>query len=191
VAVVINPTLCSLLMKRKKHRVKKADRESERPTYRAVVLYGRLLEFMLHRPYWTLTTSAVLLALAITFYSAFGVGTEFFPSLDPNNILCSIKPPEGVSLDESDRLSRQMEDRIFGKTGSGYDNPVENLKYASVAVGLGEGGGSGEEGSGPIRSRIQFVDRDYRTENTSVTVSEIRNRIGGLDREGNRITHPL
>ena len=191
VALVINPTLCSLMMKRKKHGLKNVDHKSERPTYPVVVLYGRLLEFMLYRPYWTLTTSAVLFVLAISLYTAFGVGTEFFPSLDPNNILCSVKPPEGVSLDESNRLSWQMEDRIFGKTGSGYDNPVENLKYASVTVGLGEGGGSGEEGSGPIRSRIQFVDRDYRTENTSVTVSEIRDRIEGLDREGNRITYPL
>jgi len=145
VALVINPTLCSLFMKRKKHSEKSVDTESERPTYRAVVLYGRLLEFMLHRPYWTITTAAVLLVLVISLYGVFGAGTEFFPSLDPNNILCGIKPPEGVSLEESDRLSSQMEDRIFGRPGSGYDLPVKNLKYASITVGLMEGGVDSEQ----------------------------------------------
>jgi multidrug efflux pump subunit AcrB len=191
VALVINPTLCSLFMKRKKHWERSVDPESERPTYRAVVLYGRLLEFMLHRPYWTLTTAALLLVLVISLYGVFGAGTEFFPTLDPSNINCSIKPPEGVSLEESDRLSLQLEDRIFGRPGSGYDQPIKNLKYASITVGLGGGGGFMEDGGGPIRSRLQFVDRDHRTESTSKTVSDIRNRIEGLDHDGNRVTHPL
>lgn len=191
VALVINPTLCSLLMKRKKHWEKPVDTESERPTYRAVVLYGRFLEFILHRPFWTITTAGILLVLVISLYGVFGAGTEFFPTLDPNNILCSVKPPEGVSLEESDRLSRQMEDRIFGRPGSGYDQPVKNLKYASTTVGLGGNVAMGEEGAGPVRSRLQFVDRDYRSESTSETVAEIRNRMEGLDRDGNRVTHPL
>ncbi len=191
VAVVINPTLCALLMKRKKHAAKFIDPESERPTYRAVQIYGRFLEFILHRPYWTLTTTALLLLLSVTLYGVFGRGTEFFPNLDPNTVLCSIKPPEGVSIDESERLSFMMEDRIFGRTGSGYNRPVENLKYASVTIGLRSGGGFGEEGTGPGKTRVQFVDREYRTESSSDTLAEIRNRIEGLDREGRPITHPL
>ena len=79
VALVINPTLCALVMKRKKQYERSVDSESERPTYRAVVLYGRFLKFMLHRPYWTLTTSGVLLVLVICLYGVFGAGTEFFP----------------------------------------------------------------------------------------------------------------
>lgn len=191
VALVINPTLCALIMKRKKGAGKTIDPETERPKYKAVKVYGRMLELMLQRPYWTLTTAGVLLVLSITLYGVFGAGTEFFPNLDPNNVLCSIKPPEGVSIDESDRLSRQMEDRIFGRAGSGFEAPVDNMKSASVTVGLGRGGGFGEEGVGPVRTRIQFVDRDYRTESTADTLAEIRNRLEGLDRHGQRVTHPL
>jgi len=191
VALVINPTLCALFMKRKEGVIQTIDPETQRPQYKAVVLYGRLLEFMLQRPYWTLTTAGVLLVMVITLYGVFGAGTEFFPSLDPNNVLCSIKPPEGISIEESDRLSRQMEARIFGRSGSGYDRPVENLKNASVAVGLRSGGGFGEEGTGPVRTRIQFVDRDFRTESTADTLAEIRKRLEGFDRHGKRVTHPL
>jgi len=191
VALVINPTLCALVMKRKPGAELKIDPETRRPNYKVVVIYGKMLAFMLKRPIWTLTTAGVLLVLVLTLYGVFGAGTEFFPNLDPNTILTSIKPPEGISIEESDRLSRQLEERIFGRPGSGFDSPVQNLKYASVTVGLGSGGGFGEESTGPVKTRIQFVDRDYRTESTSDTLAEIRNRIEGLDRSGRRITHPL
>lgn len=182
VALVINPTLCSLVMKRKPGAEKTVDQKSGRPSYPLVLAYGRLLRFMLNRPYWTLTTASAILLFTMVFYGVFGAGVEFFPTLDPNTISCKIKPPEGVSLDESDRLSRQLEDRLFGKPGSGYDTPVKNLKNAGITIGLGDSA---------LTSRIQFVDRDYRTERTSATVAEMRNRIEGLDAEGRRITFPL
>lgn len=191
VALVINPTLCSLFMKRKKTHETSPDQDSERPAYRAVVLYGRFLEFLLHRPYWTVSTAAVLLVFVISLYAVFGAGTEFFPTLDPNSVICSIDPPEGASLEESDRLSRELENRIFGKPGSGFAHPVRNLKFASVTIGLSEGGGFGEEEAGSVRTRIQFVDRDYRSESTAGTVSEIRDRIDGRNREGVLVTYPL
>jgi multidrug efflux pump subunit AcrB len=84
-----------------------------------------------------------------------------------------------------------MEDRIFGRPGSGFNRPVKNLKYASVSIGLTSGGGFGEEESGPVRTRIQFVDRDCRSKSTSETLAEIRNRVEGLDHIGVRVTHPL
>ena len=182
VALVINPTLCSLLMKRGKIPEENTDQSSERPEYPMVLFYGRMLNFMLGRPYWTITTAGVILLFSMIFYGAYGAGVEFFPTLDPNMITCQITPPEGVSLDESDRLSQQLEDRLFGKPGSGFDTPVKNLKSASVTVALG---------SSPLTSRIQFVDRDYRIEKTSMTVAEMRNRIEGLDSEGRRLTFPL
>ncbi len=182
VALVINPTLCSLLMKRGKNIEENPDQTSERPDYPMVLFYGRMLEFMLGRPYWTITTAGIILLFSMIFYGAFGAGVEFFPTLDPSTITCEITPPEGVSLSESDRLSRQLEDRMFGKPGSGFDSPVKNLKSASVTVALG---------SRPLTSRIQFVDRDYRSEKTSMTIAEMRNRIEGLDAEGLRVTFPL
>jgi len=192
VALVINPTLCALVMKRPEGVVTTIDPETQRPTYRLVRWYGKVLEFMLGRPVWTLVTSFVLLILVMALYGVFGVGTEFFPAVEPKLVIGSIKPPEGVSLEESDRLSRTFEERIFGRPGSGYDAPVANLKHASITVGLEEGGGGfGEEGLGPIKLRLQFVDLAYRTEPTTDTLAELRNRVEGLDAAGNRVTQPL
>ncbi len=191
VALVINPTLCALVMKRKKGPDAGVDPETERPTYPAVRAYGRLLEFMLDRPGWTLTTAFVLLVLVFAVYKVAGHGTEFFPSIDPKVVMASVTPPEGTSLEASDRMSRAMEDRLFGRPGSGYDRPVANLKHASVTVALTASGGFGQEGLGPVVCRIEFVDRAVRTQPTTDTLVEIRNRIKGLDRDGNRVTHPL
>ncbi|MDW7709525.1 MAG: efflux RND transporter permease subunit [Deferrisomatales bacterium] len=192
VALVINPTLAALFLKRPAGAEAAIDPESRRPTYPLAVWYGRALEFLLDRPGWTLSTAFAVLALVFTLYGVFGRGTEFFPTLEPNFVVGSIKSPDGVSLEESDRLSRTLEDRLFGRPGSGYDRPVANLKHATVSVGLEEGqGGFGEEGLGPIKTRIEFVDREYRTESTNLTLAEIRNRVEGLDRDGRTVTHPL
>ncbi len=190
VALVINPTLAAFFV-----RVKGTagiDPESQRPTYRLALWYGRALEFLLDRPAWTLVTASAVLVLSFALYGVFGQGTEFFPALDPKFVIGSVKPPEGVSLEESDRLSRSLEDRIFGRPGSGYDRPVQNLKHATVTVGLEEGGGGfGEEGLGPVKVRVEFADRDYQTESTSDTLAEMRARVEGLDRSGRRVALPL
>lgn len=194
VAMVINPTLASLVMSLKKGAARNIDPETQRPTYWLVRKYQPILEFLLDRPMWTLTTSLVLLALVFSLYALFGAGTELFPPTDPDTVYCSIKPPEGISLDESDRLARQMEDRLLGAPGSGYSSPVHNLRHVSTVVGLeGVGGSSAlqEDNSGPIRLQIELVDREFRDEPSTRTLEEMRLRVEGLDREGRRIADPL
>ena len=75
VALVINPTLCALVMKRRKGAEKSIDPESKRPNYKLVVCYGKMLAFILGRPFWTLSTAGVLLILVLTLYGVFGAGT--------------------------------------------------------------------------------------------------------------------
>ena len=196
VALVINPTLAAMTMRIKPGSRTSIDPESHRPTYWLVEHYQVLLQFLLNRRRWTLITAVCLMALTVVVYVAFGAGVEFFPPMDPDNVNCSISPPEGISLEESDRLCRQMEERIFGKPGSGFDEPVANLKFASVAVGLaGVGGASGgglqEDNSGPVRVQVEFVDREYRTEPTTETLRKMRLRLEGLDEDGRRVAPPL
>ncbi len=193
VALVINPTLASLFMKRKKGGAVRFDPETQRPHYFLVRQYRRMLEFMLDRPGWVLCTAFTSLLFVFAMYGLWGVGVEFFPPVDPDKVMFSIKPPEGVSIESSERLGRLMEDRIFGAPGSGYTEPVENLKYASVVVELekGMGGGFAQENVGPINAQVEFVDRDFRTERTNKTLQTMRNRIAGLDENGGRVTWPL
>jgi multidrug efflux pump subunit AcrB len=194
VALVINPTLTSIFVRLKENAPSTYDPETHKPTYAAAVKYGKMLRFMLERPGWTLTNAFLLLIFSFTLYFSFGSGVEFFPSLDPNNCTLSVTPPEGTSLEESDRMCTLLENRIFGKPDSGYDTPVQNLKRAGITIGLGGGAsGSGldEENMGPVQVQIEFVDRDHRTQSTGDTVTEIRDRINGLDEQGKRVTFPL
>lgn len=194
VALIINPTLSALLMRVRPGETLRHDPETARPTYPAVRLYRRFLEGMLRRPVWTISTAVLMLAFVLVAYGTFGVGVEFFPETDPDTITCSIRPPEGVSLAESDRLAQNLEARIFGQPGSGYDRPVQNLKHASVTVGLEGVGGSpsfGDSNVGPVRIELEFVDRDARTQPTPLTVAALRRRVEGLNEQGQRVTYPL
>jgi multidrug efflux pump subunit AcrB len=134
-----------------------------------------------------------MLFFVIAMYGVFGAGTEFFPPIDPDTVTASISPPEGVSLGRSDELARSLEERLFGAPGSGYDTPIQNLKHASVVVGLeGVGGGAFQpSGIGPITCDIQFVDREYRSQPTPDTLNEMRRRIEGLASDGSRVLAPL
>ncbi len=191
VALVINPTLASLLMKRPRSGTF-SDPETQRPTYWAVRQYRKALEFVLGRPYWAMTTSFLLLPAVLALYVAFGAGVEFFPNIDPEFVTCNITPPEGSSLEAANRFCRAAEDRILGAPGSGYDEPIPNLKHVSVTVGLDDGGGGAFfSGPAPVNFQMEFVSREHRIERTTVSLEDARNRILGLDRSGNRVTFPL
>ena len=194
VALVINPTIAAMIMKVKAGARRNFDPESQRPDYWLVRRYRRVLEFVLDRPAWTLATAVLLLVLVFALHGLFGAGVEFFPEIEPDELTCTISPPEGVSLEESDRISRELEERLFGAPGSGWDEPLRNLKFASVVVGLEGVGGGGNMffgGGGPIRVSMEFVDTDYRTEPTTETLSELRRRIEGLAPDGRRLALPL
>jgi len=193
VALVINPVLTSFFVRAPEKAASSYDPETQRPTYAAAVRYGKMLDFMLKRPAWTLVNAFLLLLLSFSLYFAFGTGVEFFPVLDPSNCIVSVTPPEGTSLEESDRLCRLVEDRVFGREGSGYQGPVRNLKRAGVTVSFSSGGGNAmdEDNKGPVQMQVEFVDRDYREESTGDTVKEIRRRLQGLSKEGERVAYPL
>ncbi len=191
VALVINPTLCSLVMRRKATSEDFADPETSRPEYRLVVLYEKLLRFMLNRPGWTLATTVSMMILTLIAYGAFGAGVEFFPPVDPPSITCDVMVPEGTGLNEADRLCRDAEDRLLGKPGSGFDEPLANIKSATVTVGLNATGGGFLGQAGAVNIQIDFVDREYRSQSTVTTLEIARKRLEGLDPDGTRVTHPL
>ena len=193
VALVINPTLCAMFMKLKPGAETSIDPETRRPTYWLVMKYKPVLEFMLDRPGWTLATAGALLLFVAVLQGTAGAGVEFFPPLDPDNVICSIKPPEGISVEASDRLSLAMEARMFGAPESGYDRPVENLKYASVVVGLedGKGGALFRENTGPVTTQVEFVESEDRVRSSMLTLAEMRRRIEGLAPDGRRVAPPL
>ncbi len=195
VALVINPTLAAFTMRLKPGARTNIDPDTQRPTYWLVRKYQPFLEFMVDRPNWTLTTIGAIMLFSIALFAVFNSGVELFPPVDPKSVTCSIKPPDGISLADSDRLCRQMEDRLFGGgVGSPFPTPVQNLKYASVSVGLQGVGGvdaMSEQNVGPVTIQVEFKDSEQRTELSTATLREMRLRLDGCDRDGRRVTYPL
>lgn len=195
VALVINPTMAAFLMRLKPGARTDIDPDTQRPHYWLVRRYRPILEFMLDRPNWTLATAIILLLFTVVGYGVFNCGVELFPPTDPKSVTCSIKPPDGISLTDSDRLCREMEERLFGGgPGAPFPTPVQNLKYASVVVGLQGTGGAdlmSEQNAGPTKIQVEFRDVEERTEPTTATLQEMRQRLEGLDRDGRRLTYPL
>lgn len=168
VALTINPVLCEVFMKvsRKKSEDKFLPRVLNR--------YERILGFALkHR---RLTISASFAALILTFlvYGLFGNGVEFFPDVEPSQILVEVTAPTGTKLEESDRIVRQIEARL-----PHFDQEVRS--YVANVGTAGGGGGNfslGGEGS-PHKSRvtIEFVDRPKRHQSSESTAREIRHQV--------------
>ncbi|PLX38876.1 MAG: AcrB/AcrD/AcrF family protein [Deltaproteobacteria bacterium] len=186
VGLVINPTLASLFMKVKKGAGEFSDPETEKPTYHLARIYGVFLDVVLKRPVWTLVTAFLMLIAVIVTQGLYGKGVEFFPALEPDRLVVSITPPDGTSLAANDHFAKLAEERILGAPDSPFSGPVKNLKHVGVTIGLTSG-----QQTGPASLRIEFVGRDKRTESSNLTMTEVRNRIEGLDASGKRVANPL
>jgi multidrug efflux pump len=132
--------------------------------------YLQVLKRVLDRPAATL--GAVLLTIIGLFiaYGMFGKGIEMFPRVEPSSASVDIRARGDMSIDEKDRIVRQVEDRIYG---------IDGIRYAYVKSGAtGRGGAPDMIGS----VRINFVNwRDRRP--AKDILAEIRQRtsdIGGV-----------
>jgi multidrug efflux pump len=105
VALVFTPTLGALLGKAAT--VVHDDRASEHG------LYMRAVHMALRRPGTTLAIAAGLLIAVQVAYGKLGHGVEFFPDVEPDYGQVIIHARGNLSIDEKDRLVRQVEDRVL------------------------------------------------------------------------------
>jgi multidrug efflux pump len=76
-------------------------------------LYMRTVRLALRHPGLTLTLALALLIGVQMAYGKFGRGVEFFPKVEPDYGQVVIHARGNLSLDEKDRLVRQVEDRVL------------------------------------------------------------------------------
>ncbi len=79
--------------------------------------YIRFLKRSLRRPWRNVAAVTGLLLSIYVAFIAFGRGTEYFPEVEPPFALVDIRARGDLSIDEQDRLVRQVEDRILGMAG--------------------------------------------------------------------------
>jgi CzcA family heavy metal efflux pump len=171
VALVINPTLCSVFMKVTHDPAKDEKRGGME---RLSALYERFLGFALDHYISSLVLSGAFLVGIIFLYGIFGKGVLFFPAIEPNRAIVNIEAPKGTSLLTTDGYVREAEDaaRCCGE--------VDHV-IADVGSGGGEGmfGGAGSSQANAARVSVVFPAWSERQEKASGTLAKIRESLEG------------
>jgi multidrug efflux pump subunit AcrB len=144
-------------------------------------LYRKTLAFSLRgkRPY--LVVTSIVLLLFFTFI-LMGIKTPrivFFPSGDPSSLFVYITMPEGTHIDVTNKICRQVEDRVFRVLGR--DNPDVESVVSNVAVGAGADLFERFAQDKLAKVTITFVEYKYRTgPRTRTYMSKLREEVKGI-----------
>ncbi|HIG45745.1 MAG TPA: efflux RND transporter permease subunit [candidate division Zixibacteria bacterium] len=169
VGLVINPTICSVLMT-----VNKKQQEQQW-LQRFRFAYQHFLGWALdHRGRILATTFGLFLSMFVLYYF-FGKGVEFFPETEPNQAFIDVNAAIGTRLDISDDIVRQVETSLAGIPGI-------SLFTANVGSSPDPSDVRSSGGGTPHKSRIivDFVERADRSQSSFTTVEMIRERTAGL-----------
>jgi multidrug efflux pump subunit AcrB len=140
---------------------------------RLVANYEKVLRFALNHRGGAIAAAFGTLMVIFILYGFFGKGVEFFPKVDPAQIMIQVTAPTGTRLDESDRIVKEIENQMpnFQQDVTSY---VANVgTEGSGGFSFGGGGGS------PHISwvTIEFVDRQERQQSSKITMQEIRREV--------------
>ena len=179
VALVINPVVCALFLRVKRHHLNLSGSEYDElealpknfiyRTYKAVLTFS-----ISHR--WV-----VFLAVSVAFVGTFAAfarnnaGVEFFPAMTPERAFVNVSLPDGSNLEASDRVVRLVEQVLAGE---------DNIDNFVAEVGAGSGGSDFGGGSGGAahksRITIEFHPLDGQTESPLDTLARLRERLQGI-----------
>ncbi|PLX98524.1 MAG: AcrB/AcrD/AcrF family protein [Desulfuromonas sp.] len=173
VALVINPTVCSVFMK-----VKRDEVEPDVERTRVVRMYRRSLDWALTHQGATIGFSILFLFLVLAVYGgmvgAKVLGVELFPDTEPNRAFVEVKAPEGTSLDTTDGYVRQIEKVV---------STEQDARYVIAEVGVAPSGESGAGNGKPShigKVSLEFVDREARNESSDKVLQRVREGLGGF-----------
>ena len=167
VAMVISPTICSLMAKtKKKHKAEGF----------FVKGYRRLLNLVIHHRTVTLSLAILLLIGTVTLYGKFKTGVELFPGRDPSNGVINIRSPQGTNIYQSNALAYQVERRVEKFRG--------DIKHLVTTVGS-SGGRSmifGGSAGGPHMANLvlTFHDFEKRQRPSVMVLEDIRRSLIGF-----------
>ena len=164
VALVVNPAICSVLIKRGKVRG-----EGSHPFLDA---YERLLRSALKHRAGLVLLSLLVLILSAQLYGRFGRGVQLFVDTEPRAAQIQIRYPEGTAIEKTDQTLRRIE-----KTIQGFDD-IEFV-LANAGQGMNQEMG-GDNGTYLGSLYIKFVDEKERTGSTADLIEKFRTSIGKI-----------
>lgn len=145
--------------------------------------YGYLMEFFIKtqwHAFGVLAATLLFLIVSIGAFVKFPPNVVFFPTGDPNFVYAYIKLPVGTSAIYTDKVTQEVENRIFKVVGK--DNPLVTSIISNVAVGATDPQ-SFDLGTNPNMGKVtvafvEFAERNGKS--TKPYLNEIRNAVKGI-----------
>jgi multidrug efflux pump subunit AcrB len=145
--------------------------------------YAALMRFFIKTKWHAmgvLTATILLLFVSIGVFTAFPPNVVFFPSADPNFVFAYIKLPVGTSAAHTDKVTAEVERRIFKVLGE--NNPLVTSVISNVAVGATDPqtfdlGVNSNLGKVTV-AFVQFADR--KGQSTLPYLNKIRDAVRGI-----------
>ncbi len=191
VALVINPALAAIFMRRPAGAKQLASAEIEKAIERPSQLdtgilpyYRAVLRWCLKRRSAVLAGAVVVVVLCIQIW-LLRVGLvkskQLMSSVDPDTAHVQVKPPVGAGLDYNDVLLEEVERRIRGEAPSpGSPGDLVDIENVIARSSLRGGMAFGPGSTTPNSVTLSFRDIDERSASSRDTVEEVRRRIQGI-----------
>jgi multidrug efflux pump subunit AcrB len=169
VALVINPAICSVLIKRGKRNFDD-DRTEHHPFVRS---YEAMLRSALNHRGALLFISVLFLVLSSQLYGRFGKGVTLFVDTEPRAAQIEVRYPEGTAIEKTDATMLHVEASI---------RDLDDIEFILATTGQGVGSGFSEGSGGTYLGSIyiKFVDEKERTGKTSELIKQFRACIGQI-----------
>ena len=145
--------------------------------------YARMMRSLLKtnlRASMLMLGTVVLLFATFAIFAKFTPNVVFFPASDPNFVFTYIKLPVGTSAEYTDKITQEVENRVFGVLGK--DNPLVSSVISNVAVGATDPqsfdlGVNSNLGKVTV-AFVEFADRNGKS--TKPFINQIRDAVKGI-----------
>lgn len=170
-ALLFIPTLGALIGKprqiseHERHQLEDAESGDIRHLDGFAGRYLKVLDGALARPGAWLTVALITTVAAVVLFARHNAGIEFFPQVEPAGVNMVVRSHGDLSIDEKDRLMKQVEARILDM------QEIESL-YSRT-------GNSGRRGERVGYLRLNLVDWDQRRPADEI-ITEVRQRTADM-----------
>ena len=172
VALFFNTVICSKMIGKPKNVQHISDIEFIQKSY-VLNLFRSFLMLCIRWRWLVIIATITAWFLSIIVFAQSGLGTEFFPQGEPEEAVINIEAPDGITINEADKLVQKAENDALQ-----FEDQTK-----SIVANIGSQRGGGEtSNSGPSNSHIliSFLRWEQWQELPSQIVKKLRNIIGNV-----------
>jgi CzcA family heavy metal efflux pump len=171
VALVFNPVVSSSFLKLDE---KMSRLPGDRLLRWMIVYYETTLRWALHHRWLSFGGMIIGFVMMVMIFGKWNHGIEFFPDFEPNQIFVEVEAPLGTRLEMSDRIVREIEQRI--QDTPDIKNYVADVGNTAGIFDFGSGGGASHKS----RVTIDMVKKYQRTQNSFLTLDQVAEEVQGI-----------